>query len=125
MNAIKTPRHIDMNLVNAQQARQILDKLIGFQLSPLLSKVIISKSSLSAGRVQSVALKAVCERETDINNFKNKDCYKVSAQFNTNKEQIELIKKLEKKIWRERYRRQERRECSQTTKCSTPSFGNF
>ena len=61
LNAIKTPRDVDMNLVMAQQARRVLDRLVGFELSPILWKKI--KPSLSAGRVQSVALRLIVERE--------------------------------------------------------------
>ena len=63
LNAIKTPRDVDMNLVMAQQARRVLDRLVGFELSPILWKKI--KPSLSAGRVQSVALRLIVERERE------------------------------------------------------------
>ena len=79
-NAIENPRGIDFNLVNAQQARRILDRLVGFSLSPLLWKKI--KPSLSAGRVQSVAVKLIVERERDITDFKTKSEYKVFGFFN-------------------------------------------
>jgi DNA topoisomerase-1 len=78
-NAIQNPRTIDMDLVNAQQARRLLDRLIGFELSPVLwSKV---KKGLSAGRVQSVAVRIIVEREREIENFKTKSSFKIVAQF--------------------------------------------
>jgi len=81
-NAIENPRGIDINLVNAQQARRVLDRIVGFSLSPLLWKKI--KPSLSAGRVQSVAVRLIVEREREINAFKSKSEFKVSAFFNIN-----------------------------------------
>ncbi|MDR1553674.1 MAG: type I DNA topoisomerase [Prevotellaceae bacterium] len=77
--AIENPRKVDLNLVNAQQARRILDRLVGFELSPVLWKKV--KSSLSAGRVQSVAVRLVVEREREIMDFKTETFYKVSAIF--------------------------------------------
>ena len=78
-NAIKNPRWIDYNLVNAQQARRILDRLVGFELSELLWKKVQNK--LSAGRVQSVAVRLIVEREEEIKNFKPQDWFKLSAIF--------------------------------------------
>ncbi|MCD8313302.1 MAG: type I DNA topoisomerase [Bacteroidales bacterium] len=78
-NAIKTPRDIDMNLVNAQQARRVLDRLVGFELSPVLWRKIQPK--LSAGRVQSVALRLVVDREREIQAFSKEQYYKVDAVF--------------------------------------------
>lgn len=78
-NAIKNPRDIDNNLVNAQQARRVLDRLVGFELSPLLWKKV--KPSLSAGRVQSVAVKLIVEREREITGFKAKSFFRVKAEF--------------------------------------------
>jgi len=78
-NAIKTPREIDINLVNAQQARRILDRLVGFELSPVLWKKI--KPSLSAGRVQSVAVRLIAEREREINVFNPEEYYRAVANF--------------------------------------------
>lgn len=78
-NAIKTPREIDINLVNAQQARRILDRLVGFELSPVLWKKI--KPSLSAGRVQSVAVRLIAEREREINAFIPEEYYRAVANF--------------------------------------------
>jgi len=79
LNAIENPRDIDMNLVNAQQARRVLDRLVGFELSPVLWRKIQPK--LSAGRVQSVALRLVVDREREILNFKHEQYYKVDAIF--------------------------------------------
>ena len=79
LHAIDTPREIDMNLVDAQQARRILDRLVGFELSPVLWRKIQPK--LSAGRVQSVALRLVVDKEREILNFKKEHYYKVDAIF--------------------------------------------
>ena len=79
VNAVQNPRSIDMNLVNAQQARRVLDRLVGFELSPILWRKIQPK--LSAGRVQSVALRLVVEREKEIMGFENEAYYKVEAFF--------------------------------------------
>ena len=92
-NAIANPRDIDQNLVNAQQARRILDRLVGFKLSPLLWKKI--KPALSAGRVQSVAVRLIVEREREITEFNSKSEYKVYGLFNIDGNSIkaELNKK--------------------------------
>ena len=79
LEAIEHPRDIDMNLVSAQQARRVLDRLVGFELSPILWKKIQPK--LSAGRVQSVALRLIVDREKEIMNFKPEPYYKVEATF--------------------------------------------
>ena len=79
LNAIENPRKIDMNLVNAQQARRVLDRLVGFELSPVLWRKIQPK--LSAGRVQSVALRLIVDREREIIAFNNEAYYKVEAMF--------------------------------------------
>lgn len=79
LNAISSPRGIDYDLVNAQQARRILDRLVGFELSPILWKKI--KRGLSAGRVQSVAVRIIVEREREIEKFNSSFTYKVTAQF--------------------------------------------
>jgi DNA topoisomerase-1 len=79
LNAIKSPRSIDTDLVNAQQARRILDRLVGFELSPILWKKI--QRGLSAGRVQSVAVRMVVEREREIEQFETQSFFKVSAEF--------------------------------------------
>lgn len=78
-NAIQNPRGIDIDLVNAQQARRVLDRLVGFELSPILWKKI--KTGLSAGRVQSVAVRLVVEREREIDQFQAKSAFKVVARF--------------------------------------------
>jgi DNA topoisomerase-1 len=78
-NAIQTPRDIDINLVNAQQARRVLDRIVGFKLSPILWKKI--KPSLSAGRVQSVAVRLIVEREREIQAFQPEAAYRVVATF--------------------------------------------
>lgn len=79
LNALENPREIDMNLVNAQQARRVLDRLVGFELSPVLWRKIQPK--LSAGRVQSVALRLIVDREREILNFEREQYYKVEATF--------------------------------------------
>ena len=82
LDAIKHPRHLDMNLVNAQQARRLLDRLVGFMLSPVLWRKV--KPALSAGRVQSVAVRLIVEREREIQAFKSEPYYRISAVFTTN-----------------------------------------
>ena len=79
LKAIETPRHLDMNLVNAQQARRVLDRLVGFRLSPVLWRKV--KPALSAGRVQSVAVRLIVEREREIQNFVLEPYYRVNAVF--------------------------------------------
>ena len=79
LEAIENPRDIDMGLVAAQQARRVLDRLVGYELSPLLWKKV--KPSLSAGRVQSVAVRLIVEREEEIKNFVQSSAYRVTAQF--------------------------------------------
>ncbi|UHG92424.1 type I DNA topoisomerase [Spirosoma oryzicola] len=81
-NAIKSPRTIDVDLVNAQQARRVLDRLVGYELSPVLWRKIKGGSAgLSAGRVQSVALRLVVEREREIDKHQSKSSFKVTSQF--------------------------------------------
>ncbi len=77
--AIENPRHIDMNLVNAQQARRVLDRLVGFKLSPVLWRKV--KPSLSAGRVQSVAVRLIVEREREIQSFQSEPYFHVGAKL--------------------------------------------
>ena len=79
LDAIEHPRHLDMNLVNAQQARRVLDRLVGFKLSPVLWRKV--KPALSAGRVQSVAVRLIVEREREIQKFKSEPYYRVNAIF--------------------------------------------
>ena len=79
LNAIENPRTIDMNLVNAQQARRVLDRIVGFELSPVLWKKV--KPALSAGRVQSVAVRLIVEREREIIGFNSTPYFRVVAQF--------------------------------------------
>ena len=79
LNAIQHPRQIDINLVNAQQARRILDRIVGFELSPVLWRKV--KPSLSAGRVQSVCVRLIVEREREVINFKPQTFYRVYATF--------------------------------------------
>ncbi|PCH52933.1 MAG: DNA topoisomerase I, partial [Flavobacteriaceae bacterium] len=81
LKAVENPRSIDYNLVNAQQARRVLDRLVGYELSPVLWRKI--KGGLSAGRVQSVAVRLIVEREREIIEFKSKASYKVVAEFLT------------------------------------------
>ncbi len=82
MKAIETPRHLDMNLVDAQQARRVLDRLVGFKLSPILWRKV--KPALSAGRVQSVAVRLIVEREREIQNFNSEPFFRVNAVFAIN-----------------------------------------
>ena len=79
LDAIEHPRHLDMNLVNAQQARRVLDRLVGFKLSPVLWRKV--KPALSAGRVQSVVVRLIVEREREIQAFVSEPYYRVSAVF--------------------------------------------
>jgi len=81
--AIKNPRTIDINLVDAQQARRILDRLVGYKLSPLLWKKIVR--GISAGRVQSVCVRLICEREREIDAFKTEESWTIEAYFNKEK----------------------------------------
>ena len=95
-NAIKKPKKINENLVNAQQARRVLDRLVGFELSPLLWKKI--KRGLSAGRVQSVAVRLIVERENEINKFESSSSFKIISEFKNENGEIltcELNQKLD------------------------------
>ncbi len=93
LTAIESPRTIDMNLVNAQQARRVLDRIVGFELSPVLWKKI--KPSLSAGRVQSVAVRLIVEREREIIAFRSTPYFRVVAQFYPVGDENETIFKAE------------------------------
>jgi len=105
LNAIENPRGIDIHLVDAQQARRVLDRLVGYEISPILWKKV--KPALSAGRVQSVAVRLIVEREDEIRNFKTSYTYRVTAIFDVNLENksdiknnvltAELSKRFEKK----------------------------
>ena len=79
LEAIQNPRHLDMNLVDAQQARRVLDRLVGFKLSPVLWRKV--KPALSAGRVQSVAVRLIVEREREIQSFNSEPYYRINAIF--------------------------------------------
>ena len=79
--AVERPRKLDMNLVNAQQARRVLDRIVGFELSPVLWRKISVKNNLSAGRVQSVAVRLIAEREREINAFEVQSSFKLEAVF--------------------------------------------
>lgn len=95
LKAIENPRDIDIDLVNAQQARRILDRLVGFELSPVLWKKV--KAGLSAGRVQSVAVRFIVEREREVEKFDSKSSYKITAVFDVKGKDLnaELPKKFE------------------------------
>ncbi|MGZ5252829.1 MAG: type I DNA topoisomerase [Flavitalea sp.] len=80
-SAVQKPRTVNMNLVNAQQARRILDRIVGFELSPVLWKKMSMKNNLSAGRVQSVAVRLIAEREREINGFTAISTFRIDAQF--------------------------------------------
>src|SRR5687768_13162458 len=80
-SAVAKPRTVNMNLVNAQQARRVLDRIVGFELSPVLWRKMSMKNNLSAGRVQSVAVRLVAEREREINAFKAQSSFKLEAYF--------------------------------------------
>ena len=95
--AIKNPRTIDYNLVNAQQARRVLDRIVGFEISPILWRKV--KPSLSAGRVQSVAVRLIVEREREIQVFKSTSSFKVNANFLiTDAKKANLLAELEHKV---------------------------
>src|SRR6201994_3764010 len=80
-SAVDNPRTLDMNMVNAQQARRILDRIVGFELSPVLWRKMSMKNNLSAGRVQSVAVRIIAEREREINAFNAVSSFKIEAHF--------------------------------------------
>jgi DNA topoisomerase-1 len=80
-NAVQNPRRVDMNLVNAQQARRVLDRIVGFELSPVLWRKVSVRNNLSAGRVQSVAVRLIAEREREINAFATQSNFRIEAWF--------------------------------------------
>ena len=99
LEAIEHPRHLDMNLVNAQQARRVLDRLVGFKLSPVLWRKV--KPALSAGRVQSVAVRLIVERERELQAFNSEPFYNVNGIFaitNPDGSQTEVKAQLEKRL---------------------------
>ena len=99
LHAIETPRDIDINLVDAQQARRVLDRIVGFELSPILWRKV--RPSLSAGRVQSVAVRLIVEREREINQFVAEAAYRVSAVFtsvDSNGKPVELKSELQQRF---------------------------
>lgn len=99
LNAIENPRAIDINRVDAQQARRVLDRIVGFELSPVLWKKV--KPALSAGRVQSVAVRLIVEREKEIKNFISEASYRIIATFlipSENGNSIELKAELNKRL---------------------------
>lgn len=85
--AFKNPRSLDEDLIDSQQARRVLDRIVGYQISPLLWKKV--KRGLSAGRVQSVALKMICDRETEIKNFKPEEYWSIEANFKKNRKKFQ------------------------------------
>jgi DNA topoisomerase-1 len=88
-NAIQNPRQVDMNLVNSQQARRILDRIVGFEISPVLWKKV--QPSLSAGRVQSVAVRLIVEREREIISFETESSFRVTAIFEISSQGKEML----------------------------------
>ena len=96
LEAIEHPRDIDLNLVDAQQARRVLDRIVGFELSPVLWKKI--KPALSAGRVQSVAVRLIAEREEEIKNFKSEGYYRITAQFTADEEGQPVAAELNRRL---------------------------
>lgn len=137
LDAILHPRHLDMNLVNAQQARRVLDRLVGFKLSPVLWRKV--KPALSAGRVQSVAVRLIVEREREIQKFKSESYYRVSAIFaliNENGNATEVKAELDKRFktheeveafWKMQGCQVYSRSCQQETSeaHTSPSFYNL
>ena len=96
LEAIENPRDIDLNLVDAQQARRVLDRIVGFELSPVLWKKI--KPSLSAGRVQSVAVRLIAERENEIKNFHSEPYYRITGQFKAENAEAPVNAELNKRL---------------------------
>ena len=112
LNAIANPRDIDINLVDAQQARRVLDRIVGFELSPVLWKKI--KPSLSAGRVQSVAVRLIVEREEEIRDFKAEPYFRVTGTFRTDSK-AEIKAELSRRLTDEESARQFMTDCAGAT----------
>ncbi|MEN6618069.1 MAG: type I DNA topoisomerase [Rikenellaceae bacterium] len=112
LSAIENPRSVDMNLVMAQQARRVLDRLVGFELSPILWKKV--KPKLSAGRVQSVALRLIVERERDVQSFSAKSQYKIEGIFNPDgaKASLKVLAELDEKFENEQPAREILEKCN-------------
>lgn len=96
LSAIEHPRQIDLNLVNAQQARRVLDRIVGFKLSPVLWKKV--KPALSAGRVQSVAVRLIVEKEREIQQFKSEESYRITAVFEVPDNKAEIKAELNQRF---------------------------
>ena len=116
LKAIENPRNIDINLVDAQQARRVLDRIVGFELSPVLWKKV--KPALSAGRVQSVAVRLIVEREREIQAFKSEAAYRITAVFlvpDTDGKMVELRAELARRIKTKEEARKLLEVCKQAT----------
>lgn len=116
LKAIENPRNIDINLVDAQQARRVLDRIVGFELSPVLWKKV--KPALSAGRVQSVAVRLIVEREREIQAFKSEAAYRITAVFlvpDTDSKMVELRAELARRIKTKEEARKLLEACKQAT----------
>ena len=116
LKAIENPRNIDINLVDAQQARRVLDRIVGFELSPVLWKKV--KPALSAGRVQSVAVRLIVEREREIQAFKSEAAYRITAIFlvpDTDGKMVELRAELARRIKTKEEARKLLEACKQAT----------
>lgn len=116
LKAIENPRNIDLNLVNAQQARRVLDRIVGFELSPVLWKKV--KPALSAGRVQSVAVRLIVEREREITSFHTEASYRVTAVFlvpDSDNKTTEMRAELGRRFKTKAEAKQFLKECSQAT----------
>lgn len=109
--ALKEPRQVDLNLVNAQQARRVLDRLVGYKLSPYLNDKIQSNVFLSAGRVQSVALKLIVEREREITNFVPKEYWNVTASLQDQPKKFSPFKASLEKKKNKKYKPSTKEEC--------------
>ena len=113
INAIENPRDIDIDRVHAQQARRLLDRIVGFELSPVLWKKI--KPALSAGRVQSVAVRLLCEREKEIEAFKSQPYYRLTGQFLTDGSSAAVKAEYSKRIQTEKEAREFLESCTGKT----------